>query len=345
MKLLLSGYYGFGNLGDEAILAGMLTSLEERYEITVLSNDPSSTSCLHKVKAVHRYFGALKALLECDVLISGGGGLLQDTTSRRSLIYYLGLIRWARRLGKRTVIFGQSIGPLSDQGLQAVRRELCGIPIAVRDVQSHKLLADIGIQAELTADSALLLLDATLRSTEKPTSQTNPILLIPRSGHPDLTEVLATVGTRLAANDIPLATLALHSQQDAQEVTLLRQKVPHLAVWTADDHWQALNMISSADFIISTRLHGLILAAVANRGFAGLVYDPKVAGFLSEVGAPAFHRPIDQDNLLRLAHERPKLQPENLLALTQRAQGGIQWLEKILSSHPLHKTYNGGTII
>ena len=64
MKLLLSGYYGFGNIGDEAILAGILTSLKDRHEITVLSNDPRSTSYLHKVKAVHRYFGALKALFE-----------------------------------------------------------------------------------------------------------------------------------------------------------------------------------------------------------------------------------------------------------------------------------------
>ncbi|MCH2666359.1 MAG: polysaccharide pyruvyl transferase CsaB [Deinococcales bacterium] len=345
MKLLLSGYYGFGNIGDEAILAGILTSLKGRHEITVLSNDPRSTSYLHKVKAVHRYLGALKALFECDVLISGGGGLLQDATSRRSLIYYLGLIRWARKLGKRTIIFGQSLGPLSNQGLKAIQRELRGIPTAVRDIQSRKLLADLGIHAELTADSALLLFNPLLKSIARPSSQISPILLVPRGGHSDLTEVLAAVGSKLAADGIPLATLALHSKQDTPEVVLLREQVPNLALWSANNHWEALNKISSAGFIISTRLHGLILAAVANRGFAGLVYDPKVAGFLSEAGAPAFHRPIDLDSLLLLAHNRPKPLPENLSTLTQRAHAGIRWLEKMISAPSTTRGDKGPSIV
>jgi polysaccharide pyruvyl transferase CsaB len=333
VKLLLSGYYGFGNIGDEAILAGILGYLQSRHKVTVLSDNPKATTNLHNVRATHRYFGAPKALFECDAFVSGGGGLLQDVTSRRSLIYYLGLIRWARHLGKPTATFGQSIGPLSSQGLRAVKNGLRDIPIAVRDVQSRELLAEVGIEAELAADPALLLSNLpAVAITKKSPPRGGPILLIPRAGHPDLTDVLAAIATTLAADAIPLATMALHSKQDDHELTRLCSKVPSLERWSAQDPLGALSKISSAGFVISVRLHGLVLAAVAGRGFAGLVYDPKVAGFLSEVGAPAFHRPIDSSTIVRIARNRPDPSLDKIATLTRRAHHGIRWLERVLST-------------
>ena len=156
MKVLVSGYYGFGNLGDEALLAGMLTGLQE-HSVTVLSQRPAATRALHGVGAAHRLRG-LAALLNHDALISGGGGLLQDKTSARSLRYYLGVLELAQRLGKRTVVYGQSVGPLSPDGERAVAQALRGLPVAVRDGPSQVLVETAGhVSAELVADSALLL--------------------------------------------------------------------------------------------------------------------------------------------------------------------------------------------
>src|SRR5690625_4995271 len=158
MRVLISGYYGYGNFGDEALLAGLLSLIRELgAEPLVLSGQPDRTRAEHGVEAVHRYRGLPAALRRADALISGGGGLLQDRTSARSLSYYLGVLRLARLAGLRTMVYGQSIGPLSGAGRRRLKRVLSRIPVAVRDTLSIELLGELGISAQLVADPALLL--------------------------------------------------------------------------------------------------------------------------------------------------------------------------------------------
>lgn len=102
-RLVISGYYGFGNAGDEAMLAAILEAILEVVpdaDITVISGNPGHTAANHGVKAIGRFdmFGILNAIGRCDLLISGGGSLLQDVTSKRSLYYYLSIITLATSL-------------------------------------------------------------------------------------------------------------------------------------------------------------------------------------------------------------------------------------------------------
>src|SRR5690625_3113260 len=156
MRVLISGYYGYGNFGDEALLAGLLSLIRELgAEPLVLSGQPERTRAEHGVEAVHRYRGLPGALRRADALISGGGGLLQDASSSRSLSYYLGVLRLARLAGLRTMVYGQSIGPLSSAGLRRVGRGLRPIPVAVPAPISSELVAPSGGQAGPTAHPAL----------------------------------------------------------------------------------------------------------------------------------------------------------------------------------------------
>ena len=96
-KILLSGYYGFDNAGDEAVLYAILQSLRKAIpdgEITVLSNQPEQTEAQYKVRAVDRWNkkALYREVKNCDLLISGGGSLLQDVTSKNGILYYLGII-------------------------------------------------------------------------------------------------------------------------------------------------------------------------------------------------------------------------------------------------------------
>src|SRR5262245_48882345 len=105
MKVLVAGYYGFGNLGDELILSVLLQELKTVYadvSAVVLSDRPHYTQTLHKVKAVSRWnpFSLFWQMLRADLFVLGGGGLLQDKTSSRSLHYYLLLVVCARLLRK-----------------------------------------------------------------------------------------------------------------------------------------------------------------------------------------------------------------------------------------------------
>ena len=331
MRVLISGYYGFGNLGDEALLSGIVSALKAAgHEVTVLSHDPTATERLHGVRAAHRLRGVLPSLLRCDAFISGGGGLLQDKTSTRSLQYYLTLLRLAKRLGRRTFVYGQSVGPLSDKGRRAVRAVLEGIPVAVRDERSRTLLASLGVEARLVADGALLLNpSAELESREG-------VLLVPRAGYPDITAALIHIAEGLGERGVPVAAAAVQPGEDAEALNELKRVVPGVQVHRAATPSELLSCIAGASYVVSGRLHGLILAAVAGRDFCGLVYDPKVAAFAEEVGAPAFSLPVDKAALLRCALERPPVPEQQVEALKARAQAGAAWLCERLE--PLNAT-------
>ena len=327
MRVLLSGYYGFGNLGDEAILSALATGLQARgHHLTVLSNNPDRTRALHGVDAVTRYQGLVPALVQSDAVISGGGGLLQDKTSARSLRYYLGILRLAKALGKRSAIYGQSVGPLSAAGKRTVQRTLKGMPVAVRDGASQRLLASLGVRAELVADAALLLPEPKSTTTM---SLTPPVLLMPRGGYPDVTEALVDLAKALRVKGVPVAGMAIQPAQDDAPLKRLKEAVPELALWRADTPSAAISTVAGAAHVVSARLHGLIFAGVARRPFSGVVYDPKVAAFAEEAGAPAHYLPLELDKVLEHV-TATSLEEAGVHALRERAARGLEWLDGAL---------------
>ena len=112
-KVLISGYYGFDNYGDEMILSLLLDKLKD-CKVTVLSSNPRKTFNTYGVHTVNTFSQPhlFKELTTCDVLISGGGSLLQNVTSNASLWFYLSIIKLAQAFRKETVIFAQGIGPI-----------------------------------------------------------------------------------------------------------------------------------------------------------------------------------------------------------------------------------------
>lgn len=159
-KIVLSGYYGFNNLGDDAILYTMIRTLKEiepTLEITILAHNPDNMRKYineEGIIAVNRWSvrDVFRAISRCDLFISGGGSLLQDVSSANGILYYLGLIGLARWLEKPVLIYAQGIGPvlrtrnkrLTGWILNAVNR------ISVRDQESKEDLVAMGVQQEIT---------------------------------------------------------------------------------------------------------------------------------------------------------------------------------------------------
>ena len=88
-NIVISGYYGFGNAGDEAMLCAIIDAIRKEEAdayITVISGNPKETSKKHNINAVGTFsaLGILKAIANSDLVISGGGSLLQDATSIRN---------------------------------------------------------------------------------------------------------------------------------------------------------------------------------------------------------------------------------------------------------------------
>ena len=166
-KILISGYYGFSNAGDEAMLTAIVTSLKEQdpqVELTVLSGHPEVTARLHPVKAIHRFdlWGICRAMAGTDLLLSGGGSLLQNVTSRLSLYYYLSIIALGTLLGKKVMLFAQGIGPIRGSFSRWLTRLVCQKVdlITVRDDGSLDDLKAMGFSPEkirVTSDAVFSL--------------------------------------------------------------------------------------------------------------------------------------------------------------------------------------------
>ena len=320
---------GAGNLGDEALLAGLLAALRAHgVEAIVASVAPPRTRSEHSVPTVDRFVGTLAALARVDAVVSGGGGLLQDTTSFRSLAYYLGVIAAARLVRMPVAVFAQSLGPLSPRGARAVRRVLRGVQLGLRDAPSLALATELGLDAHSVADTALLLDPAPV--PERGASA--PLVLVPRAGYPLLTDALVATARPWADAGGPVRVTAVDPKRDAAELERLLAAFPSAEHRAADRPAGLVSAFAGAHAVLSGRLHGMVLAAVAGTPVAGLAYDPKVTGFGARIGAPVAPVPLDAAGVAAAAAElapfvaAPYLDATAVAHERARAAAGVEWL-------------------
>lgn len=317
MRVAVSGFYGFGNTGDEAIAQAIARELTRRgHEVTLLSNTPEQTAAAYGCQAAARMnpLALVRALRGCDVLLSGGGGLLQDKTSARNLVYYLGVIRLARLLGKRTVVFNQSIGPLSEAGGKQVAAALVGVRAIVRDGQSLETLAKLGIMACLGGDPALLLTP----SAKLPPS--GAVVIAPRGDVTESLEALQALTRTLRGAGRKVVALSFYPHEDDAAAHLLGAD----EVVSAYSPQQALDTIAAASQVVGVRLHALILAAAAGVPFVGLSYDPKVSGFCLDTGAAYLPTNASAQAIEQALNQVPDWAAVN--DMKQRASDSFDWV-------------------
>lgn len=314
-RIVISGYFGFNNAGDEAILTSMLGSLREHIpglETTVISGNPTLTAAQHRVKAIGRTDlpGIIGALRNSDLLLSGGGSVLQDVTSSRSLMYYLGIVILARLCGAKVMFFGQGVGPIRRPfnrlvtSLVANRVDL----ITVREDASRRTLRELGVHhppIRVTADQVFCLQPApgaraeAILIREGIFSLDRPrvgIALREWQGMQDYKRAVAQTADRLVErHGVQIVFLPLQRPADmpvAREVAGL-MKTPALVLAGDYGAQEILALTGKMDLIIGMRLHALIFAAVQGVPMVGVVYDPKVEDFLILVDQPAAGRVAD----------------------------------------------------
>ncbi len=342
MNLLVSGYYGFGNIGDEAVLQAIVKGLKDT-RITVLSANPELTSRQHKVRAINRNnpFKFILELLKTNLFISGGGTLFQNATSSRSLIYYLGQILLAKLLFKKVMVFAQGFGPLKGRGYQKLT---CWILnkvnlITLRDQDSYNELHKLGInkpKIEVTADPTF-----TLPAPDK--SIGRKILKIEgvpegkklvgiavrdikgKQINPNLAEVIDWLSRnhdylpvfllfKSPADMEPTAQALKHLKTDSK--VIFRQSTPD----------EMLAIIANLDLLIGMRLHSLIFACINAVPMLGLSYDPKVEAFMKEIDQPFVRLDNDFDVEKVKTQIKASLdnKSSNLNSLKQRAEKNFE---------------------
>ncbi|MGM0437091.1 MAG: polysaccharide pyruvyl transferase CsaB [Bacillota bacterium] len=312
-KIVISGYYGFDNLGDEAILYSIINLFKEKnadIEITVLSQSPAVTSQRYGVKSIQRnnFVKIIKTLKKSDVFLSGGGSLLQDVSSFRSVFYYLALVFLANIMGNKTIFYAQGIGPLNKKISRKLLKWIGNSTdlITVRDHNSAQLLKEIGIRADLieeTVDPVYGMNSARIR--ELTTDQKNNKLIadflknteIDRSkniigvsprfwGDNEYLENMARAADYLQEkSEARIIILPMHLEEDLEVCQKLKDEMKRPAAIFKRQLEPAamISFFQTFDFFLGVRLHSLIFAAINEVPFVGISYDPKVDSLLKEL--------------------------------------------------------------
>ncbi|AFY59365.1 polysaccharide pyruvyl transferase CsaB [Synechococcus sp. PCC 6312] len=289
--VLLCGYYGFGNGGDEALLAVLLQLLPVDVTPIVLSANVSETQALHRVMAVNRQqFGQLlQTIRQCQGFIWGGGSLMQDSTSVISPLYYGGLMLWAQIWGLKTVAWAQGIGPLTrpfSQWWTAWLFSRCSV-VTVRDSQSAAWLQKRQISYSQAPDPVWAL--TTIAYAEELPDQRVAICLRP---HASLTPrglslLTAALVDFQKATDTFIVLIPFQKSKDVPLATLLQAHLPKVSKTVyLENPRQLKGFFETVEMTIAMRLHALIMAAAAGSKCFALSYDPKVQALAKELTLP-----------------------------------------------------------
>ena len=308
-QFAVSGYYGCGNAGDEAVLAGLKEALArragDRVRLLALSQNPEETRKLHGIRAEPRMsFSALRnTMRERSLLLSGGGSLLQDTTSVQSLLYYLWVARMALHVPIPLMFYAQGLGPLRRNMSRTLVRMVANRAayITVRDESSARLLTAIGVtnpNIEVTADPAFALtpvapeiLAPILRAEGLPIDRPMIGVALRPWGSADESPVTdyARLLTELARQtESQIVLIPMHTSHDVEYAERVAQETETPAIFPilrgnyAPD--VLLGLVGQMQAVVAMRLHTLIFAARTGVPPFALSYDPKVEHLMRGLG-------------------------------------------------------------
>lgn len=290
--VLLCGYYGFGNLGDELLAHSLIALLERqgisRERIAILSACPEESRKTFGVEAFDRWspWAIFRALSRSGSLVLGGGGLFQDTTSLRSPFYYWAIVRMATFLGCTPWCFGQSVGPLKTRwGRWLARNAMkrCASRY-VRDERSHALLAQWGLESGISPDLVISM------PVKKPEDSKGYILVNIRSWSGNLPERFAGVVADLSRKTgTPLLGVALvgddlHIMEDLKA----RGFLPGDMAVRFLEPGNLSEVLGQGALAVGMRLHFNVLALIHGLSCIAVPYDPKVEAFAVAWGIPVW---------------------------------------------------------
>lgn len=352
-KILISGYYGFSNAGDEAMLTAIVTGLRAQdpaVDLTVLSGHPALTEKIHQVKSIHRFNlpGILRAMKDTDLLLSGGGSLLQNVTSQVSLFYYLFIIGLAALFGKKIMLFAQGIGPIRGSFARRLTRLVCSKAdlITVRDDGSLNDLKNMGFaerDVHVTSDAVFSLPEGRQDAGRKMLEKMGLDLSRPVAGfalrhwkgeNRYIREFArAADGLKKKYNaqilfiplqfpaDKDLSQSVREAMQEKNDVFILPEKC-------STQGYQ--DLVSCCHLLIGMRLHALVFAALNNVPFMAVSYDPKVDRFVQGMEGTSAG-PIGEltaEKLLALAEQQwqadGRQESRRIKALRQEAAANIR---------------------
>lgn len=299
------GYYGYGNCGDDALLEAILSDIKKLrpyFSPTVLSYKPASTVEDYGVKAVNRFdlFAVSRLFKRTKLFIAGGGSLVQDITSTKSLLYYLFVIVLAKRKGLPVMLYGNGIGPINRKFNRYIAARVLNMAdvITLRDYDSLELLGELGVkkpEIRVTADPALSLECNDTAPGEKilekyGVDKESPFFCMSVRKWRNMkngAEAFAGIcDTAYEKYGLKAVILPMQYSKDIQLSLEIMQKAKHpcTVINESLNAEQILSVLKLSECAVAVRLHMLIFGSLLGKAVLGVDYDPKVSSFLRFVG-------------------------------------------------------------
>lgn len=298
--IIISGYYGLGNSGDEALLKSIvsdLKSINPNITITALSGNAKLTKKLYGIKTINRLnpFSIIREFKSAKLLISGGGTLIQDATSTKSLLYYLGIISLAKKLGLKVMLYANGMGPIKDKNIKKVEKVLNRVElITLRENVSLEEIKRCNITRPnvlVTADPAFNLTSASdLRAAEilseysiDSNAKIVAVSVRESSGNPKNFECeMAAALDGIARKGYLPVFIPMQMKMDLDISLRIAAKMQEQSrvIDCELSVCDMLAVIGRCSIACGMRLHMLIFASVMNVPMAGIAYDPKIKGFM-----------------------------------------------------------------
>lgn len=342
-KVILCGYYGQGNAGDEALLISILSHLPTTVKPIVLSANPQKTEKVYQVKSYSRW-EIIKEILNSgknDLFIWGGGSLIQDVTSIKSPVYYLTLMKLAQLKGLKTIAYAQGIGPINTGFIRwltkLILKECHGI--SVRDKKSSSLLNTWKIK-HLLAPDPVWALDAKINQNLSLLS--SPRIVVNLRSHPDLTEDKINVITNsLIAFQRETKTniliLPFQASKDLAISQYLQEKLgKNSQIISVENPQELKGLFSQVDMVIGMRLHCLIMAKSEGCKCFAISYDPKVSILMSEVAIEGYELDKLPDDVAKIT--------ENWLNIYKKQQNVSDNIINLAKDALQHQTLIGDLV-
>lgn len=312
-KIVISGYYGFNNFGDEISLQVIVKTLQDQgIDVTVLSSNPEMTVLTHGVISLYTFsiFDIIRQIFVSDALISGGGSLLQDKTSIKSFLYYIFVILTAKFLGKKIIIFSQGFAPLKNKYLERILKYVLANTsyISVRDKESKDYILDLGVKPS----KVKAFCDCVWALEKKPIERENNVIIQIRDWV-DLTEDKLDILARMIARQFSSSSIRLLSLQDAKDLKVINLLADKLQKFNLDvkilkglNINQIEDVIASAKYLIAMRYHACLLGIKYNVPTLAISYDEKVSNLAQKFNLSYVY--VDEENELFAIELRKSLE-------------------------------------
>jgi polysaccharide pyruvyl transferase CsaB len=305
---VICGAYGRGNAGDEAILKAILSQfreIDEDMPFWVMSRKKKETRLANKTRSMYLFnvFAFISSLRKAEIFVNGGGSLIQDITSSRSLYFYLFTLKAAKWCGCKIIMYGCGIGPINSKNNRRIAAGVLNSTadiISLRDSVSLELLKEMKVRKPeiiLAADPTVdikkagedMIEAAFIKEDIPPSIRKIGFCLRnwPDFNHPEMVGKAADYAYETYGVTPVFLPIEIPKDISAASKVTVEMEGPYYACSLKHSVEEIIGMLGSMDAVVGMRLHSLIFATAGGAPVIGISYDVKVDSFIKDIGSAA----------------------------------------------------------